>query len=111
MSDYDEIQEQPGESQERPGESQEQHAFPVVPASGIGLNKYWPLTSRDDVFLAIALGAVSPNAIEKLIPPVITNTREWLLFMAGNGGFSGSNDGDIDLVASGDTNLAYPSDP
>lgn len=39
--------------------------------------------SRDDVFLGIALGAVSPDAIERLIPPVITNTREWLLYMAG----------------------------
>lgn len=56
-------------------------------ADGIGLDKYWPLTSRDDVFLAIALGAVSPNAIEKLTPPVITNTREWLLYTKGNGGF------------------------
>lgn len=52
----------------------------------IGLDKHWPLTSRDDVFLAIALGAVSPSAIEKLTPPVITNTREWLLYAKGNGG-------------------------
>ena len=59
----------------------------VINNNRIGLDKYWPLTSRDDVFLAIALGAVSPDAIEKLIPPVITNTREWLLYMYGNGGF------------------------
>lgn len=38
---------------------------------------------RDDVFLGIALGATDPHRIEKLIPPVITNTREWLLYMAG----------------------------
>lgn len=77
MRDYDKIQEE----------------RPEVPAihSDIGLDKYWPLTSRDDVFLAIALGAVSPNAIEKLIPPVITNTREWLLYTKGNGGFDGNS--------------------
>ena len=38
---------------------------------------------RDDVFLGIALGAAEPHRIEKLTPPVITNTREWLLYMAG----------------------------
>lgn len=71
----------------------------------IGLDKYWPLTSRDDVFLAIALGAVSPDAIEKLTPPVITNTREWLLYTKGNGGF----DEDIELVdPAGDNSLVTP---
>ena len=74
----------------------------------IGLDKYWPLTSRDDVFLAIALGAVSPNAIEKLIPPVITNTREWLLFMYGKGGLGNAELAD---PVSGGGNLAFPSDP
>lgn len=52
----------------------------------IGLDKHWPLTSRDDVFLAIALGAVSPDAIEKLIPPVPTSMREWLLYTKGRVG-------------------------
>lgn len=65
----------------------------------VGVDKYWSLTSRDDVFLAIALGAVSPTEIAKLIPPVITNTREWLLYMAGadpetlNGYYDGNGDG------------------
>lgn len=76
----------------------------VIPVNNnrIGLDKYWPLTSRDDVFLAIALGAVSPNAIEKLIPPVVTNTREWLLYMYGNGGFEG--DAELVFPVSGDNN-------
>lgn len=54
--------------------------------------------SRDNVFLGIALGATEPHRIGKLIPPVITNTREWLLYMAGTDpetlkGFYDKNDG------------------
>lgn len=74
--------------------------------------KYWPLTLRDDVFVAIALGAVSPEIIQKLTPPVITNTREWLLYMVGTdpdalkGYYDRNGDG---LV--GDPEITIPSEP
>lgn len=68
--------------------------------------------SRDNVFLGIALGATEPHRIEKLIPPVITNTREWLLYMVGtdpetlkgfydkNGDGRGDEQGDKEWVLS-----------
>lgn len=68
---------------------------------------------RDDVFLGIALGATEPHRIEKLIPPVITNTREWLLYMAGTdpetlkGYYDKNGDGQTGQIVSKKTTISW----